>query len=551
MPARVLVADDDASICRALQRVLTRRGMIVETAGTGAEAVAALAEQSFDAMIVDWKLGPDDGLAIVRAAQELEPAPHVLFMTGYDVEYIEDVALALGAAACYRKPVSGTTLAKKIRQLLGQGSGGFCTAEDDRFAAETTARALTAARRALVWSETTQTAAAVRAPHPLKVAEPGTIAVVDDDPSALLEAQRVLLTAWHEVVAFLNAREAFAYATREELDLVVCDIDLPHLSGLELVDDIRQLDRDVACVLMTAAPSYEGVKAAMARGATRYLEKPVSPGVLREAAAAGVKAARHARRHRLLLEEVGMRATPHSADFPTVDQLLEQALQNLHAVAHPVVLSQSPEMILGYLLEYRSDVPAMRTEVAIRLTAERTGRGSDMRRRMLEVATSIFRTILPQQLVFVRVLPEDLADTEVFGPDGPLRGEESRFVLRLVGPRPLRYTSGAFEALLELRERGARLSVEHSGSDAPSLDEETASRLGADFVCLSPSLVTEDGLFPQSEAHLVETIRAFARHGTQVVATGITTPGEAVTMRRIGCAMLAGPIFDLPGRECA
>jgi DNA-binding NtrC family response regulator len=81
---RVLVIDDEPSICKALEIVLRRAGYDVVTVESGETATSLLREQRFDAMLVDLRIPDTRGDILFQLAAALQPhlATATLFMTG-------------------------------------------------------------------------------------------------------------------------------------------------------------------------------------------------------------------------------------------------------------------------------------------------------------------------------------------------------------------------------------------------------------------------------------------------------------------------------------
>jgi two-component system C4-dicarboxylate transport response regulator DctD len=78
----------------------------------------------------------------------------------------------------------------------------------------------------------------------------------------------------HSVVSACDASEAIARVSGEPLDLVLCDIRMPGISGLELVRQIREIDPELPCIVVTGHGSAEQSVEALNAGAFWYLEKP-------------------------------------------------------------------------------------------------------------------------------------------------------------------------------------------------------------------------------------------------------------------------------------
>lgn len=82
------------------------------------------------------------------------------------------------------------------------------------------------------------------------------ILVVDDERSLLKLYQKELQEEGHEVRTAVNAQEAIEYFRKERPDLVVLDIRLPGMDGLEAIGHFMSIDRGVPVVFNTAYPSF-------------------------------------------------------------------------------------------------------------------------------------------------------------------------------------------------------------------------------------------------------------------------------------------------------
>ena len=101
------------------------------------------------------------------------------------------------------------------------------------------------------------------------------ILVVEDD-----EEMRSLLKDFFEEEGFeidsvSNGSEAFRILVRELFDLVITDIRMPGLTGLDILPGIKKLQPEAPIIVITAFGSEEVHRRAIERGATAYLEKPL------------------------------------------------------------------------------------------------------------------------------------------------------------------------------------------------------------------------------------------------------------------------------------
>lgn len=100
------------------------------------------------------------------------------------------------------------------------------------------------------------------------------VLVVDDEELYRRALERILRRAGHEVVMARDASEALGIVTAQPLDLVLCDVKMPGINGLELVRQIHELEPDLPCIVITGYGSAEASVDALRAGAYWYLEKP-------------------------------------------------------------------------------------------------------------------------------------------------------------------------------------------------------------------------------------------------------------------------------------
>lgn len=106
------------------------------------------------------------------------------------------------------------------------------------------------------------------------------ILVVDDEELYRRSLGRILHRVGHEVSEARNAAEALNSISELELDLVVADIQMPGLNGLELVRQVQDIAPDLPCIVVTGFGSPESSVDALRAGAFWYLEKPFEQGNL-------------------------------------------------------------------------------------------------------------------------------------------------------------------------------------------------------------------------------------------------------------------------------
>jgi len=103
------------------------------------------------------------------------------------------------------------------------------------------------------------------------------VLVVDDDAPTRELLFEILTRHGCEVLLAADGDQAVKHLEREELDLVLTDVRMPGLSGMDVLGRAREVDRDAPVILMTAYGTIESAVEAMKCGAFDYIVKPVSP----------------------------------------------------------------------------------------------------------------------------------------------------------------------------------------------------------------------------------------------------------------------------------
>jgi DNA-binding NtrC family response regulator len=120
--------------------------------------------------------------------------------------------------------------------------------------------------------------------------------IVDDEPNMCRTLEIVLGDAGRRQVVSARSGEQALELADAEIDLVVCDLSMPGMDGLEVLRRLRQRDPHLPVILMTAYSTVQSALEAMKLGAFEYLIKPFTDQELTSAVDAALAGARPARR---------------------------------------------------------------------------------------------------------------------------------------------------------------------------------------------------------------------------------------------------------------
>ena len=238
---RVLVVDDSAASREILTKTLDHWSVAVDTAASGAKAVAAAeraaaAGRPYDLMLIDWRMPGLDGIATAKAikkgAATAESLAVVMF-TAYGRDELMGEARGAGIDAYLAKPVSASTLLDTMYAALGRNA------------------VKPSPKRSLTAQGTHATLAGAR------------VLVVDDSPFNR-QVESELLTGIGVIVELAeNGREAVAKALRPgaAYDAVLMDVQMPEMDGLEATRQIRhQLSAESLPIIALTAHALEEEK---------------------------------------------------------------------------------------------------------------------------------------------------------------------------------------------------------------------------------------------------------------------------------------------------
>ena len=161
------------------------------------------------------------------------------------------------------------------------------------------------------------------------------VLIVDDEPSMRDMLRIVLRKDGYDVHVASNGREAVAALEHEVFDLLLTDIRLPDVDGVQVLREAKARNRDIVALMMTAYASTETAVEALRLGAADYFTKPFNMDELR------LKVRQHLESRRLRVENI----------------LLKRALATSHVFGD--IVGRSPAMVeLFSLIEMIAPTPS-------------------------------------------------------------------------------------------------------------------------------------------------------------------------------------------------
>jgi EAL domain-containing protein (putative c-di-GMP-specific phosphodiesterase class I) len=369
------------------------------------------------------------------------------------------------------------------------------------------------------------------------------VLLVDDEPELLRGVCRSLKMQGYSVTEARNGEEAVQHLSRRAFDVVVSDIVMPGMGGIQLLKEIRQHDLHVPVVLMTGAPAVSTAVQALEYGAFHYLTKPVDPESLDQIVQKAVRMHRMARVKQQAAELLG-HAGALGADRAGLEASFDRAMQSMWIAYHPIV-DVRQEKIFGYEALLRSTEPSLPHPGAVIDAAMRLGRLESLGRSIRSLAAEPIPATQEFSL-FVNLHVTDLTDPALSDPESPLSRIAHRVVLEITERSSLDEVKDARRRVAALREMGFRIAVDDLGAGYAGLSSFTL--LEPEIVKLDMSLV-RDIHVTSTKQKVVRSMTSLSKDmGMIVVAEGVETREERDCLVDLGCDLLQGFLFAKPGR---
>ncbi len=112
--------------------------------------------------------------------------------------------------------------------------------------------------------------------------------VVDDD-AMNLKRTRMILEKHYNVLLAESGREALSKIKSEKIDLILLDIAMPIMDGIETFKRMKDSSVEIPVIFLTASGYEDDVKTAISLGAVNYLKKPFFPQELLKRVAMGLE----------------------------------------------------------------------------------------------------------------------------------------------------------------------------------------------------------------------------------------------------------------------
>jgi EAL domain-containing protein (putative c-di-GMP-specific phosphodiesterase class I) len=368
------------------------------------------------------------------------------------------------------------------------------------------------------------------------------VLIADDDADIRILLAQLLTDAGFEVDAASDGKDALTRIQDERYDVVVTDIAMPELGGLDLLRAVREHDLDVPVILLTGKPGLDSAVKAIEYGAFRYFVKPFDLDEFVASVRRAVTVHRLAHLRREAMEVVGL-PKMQLGDLASLHARFEHALEGLYMAFQPIVRLPERE-VLAYEALLRTTEPSLANPVGLLDAAHRLGRVHELGRRIRAEVAAAASEAPPDALLFVNVNAVELSDNELLSSSAPLSKLAQRVVLEVTERTALDGVDGLMTRRRKLRELGFRVAIDDLGAGYAGLS--SFSQLDPEFVKLDRSLI-QDVHEDARRLKIVGGMAALCRGlGIETICEGVETAAERDALIEAGARLQQGYLFARP-----
>jgi len=224
---KILVVDDNEEFCQNVTDILELKDYEVVSAYDGFKALEMVKQDGFALVLMDVKMPVMDGVKTFKKVKEIAPDAPVIMVTAYAVEDLIREALREGAFGALKKPLDFDQLFRLIERAIPDGK---------------------------------------------------LILVVDDDESLCANMNDVLSDRGYRVCVAHDGNIAVEKAEKNNFDIMLIDLKLPTLNGLETYLSIRDFRPNVIAIIITGYPQEMSklTQQALHENVYTCLEKPIN-----------------------------------------------------------------------------------------------------------------------------------------------------------------------------------------------------------------------------------------------------------------------------------
>ncbi|MEK7850548.1 MAG: response regulator [Deltaproteobacteria bacterium] len=283
----ILVVDDDLHMRMMFEAILESEGYNVTLAQSGPEALAMMKAEQPSLVLLDYMMPGMNGLDVLKEIKKSHVQTEVIIVTGHGSEKLSIEMLKSGASDYIQKPFTMDQLLSSIKRVLS-----------------------------------------VRTEYDKNQSEVRILAV--DDDRLILSIIEDSLKMMGEVVTSTDPRDVLSRMRREHFDILLTDIYMPQMDGIELLKKVKVLSPSTSVIVITSSGAMDLARKALKEGASDYIMKPLDPEDLR-ASMHEIIAAKRREAFNRLNERIEMQEQKAAEQFEFTLEVVEALIVALEA----------------------------------------------------------------------------------------------------------------------------------------------------------------------------------------------------------------------------
>ena len=226
-PLHILVVDDDTDNANSLAELFEMEGHRVDTVYSGEDAIAAYGRRRYDIAFMDVMMPGKNGVESFLEIKRQKPDAKVYMMTGYSVEQLLQQAIDHGAMGVLSKPISSAKVLAALQE----------------------------------------------------VSPTGIVLIAEDDPDFGPELRQLIESSGMQCELVRNGRDALDKVMAGGVDILILDLKMPLIDGVEVYTELKRLGRTVKTIIITGngaeyASTFDAIRDVTITG---ILNKPFDP----------------------------------------------------------------------------------------------------------------------------------------------------------------------------------------------------------------------------------------------------------------------------------
>ena len=243
----MLVIDDEQIICDLLRTMLSRAGYEVITASSGREGLSMFCQQRPRFTLLDLRMPDMHGIEVLKEIRKVDQYASVIILTSWGTDELESQARKLGITDFLSKNMTFDAIMASTERVLQQA----------------------------VSTRTAKVPAKGSATAPAGTTDKDSILVIDDEPQIRDLLLQALTQRGYRVMAASNGQEGLASVDHEKPSLIILDMYMPGLNGIEVLKQLRKRNYKNGIILLTGSQDQKLLKEAWELGVVDIMGKPL------------------------------------------------------------------------------------------------------------------------------------------------------------------------------------------------------------------------------------------------------------------------------------